>query len=76
MNLTHFFPLKKKVSLKTAYKKMRATWLSGTVERFDLKLSKILDCNIDEARRVRNEWIQLDFVYFDKRGLITWRGAF
>lgn len=77
MNLTQFFPSQKpRVSLKTAFKKMRASWLSGTIERFDLKLAKILECSLDEARKVRNEWLALDFVYFDERGLITWRGAF
>jgi len=77
MSLNHFMqPKKRKLSLKAAIKKMRSMWLSGPVERFDLKLSRVLDYSISKAATVRKEWENLGFLAYDKRGLLTWKGGF
>jgi len=76
MSLNHFMqPKKCKLSLKTAIKKMRSMWLSGPVERFDLKLSRVLDCSISKAATVRKEWENLGFLSYDRRGLLCWRSG-
>jgi len=66
----------RKHNLKAAIKKMRSMWLSGPVERFDLKLSRVLDYSISKAATVRKEWENLGFLAYDKRGLLTWKGGF
>jgi len=48
-------------------------WLRGEVARFDLKLSRILQVSIEEAAKVRESWLDLGFLYYDQRGLLTWR---
>ena len=66
-------PQKREVSLKAALRRMRSLWDLGPVNRFDLKLSLVLDCSIGKASEVREIWENLGFLCYDKRGLLTWR---
>ena len=64
-----------KVSLKEALRRMRAIFFKGTAARFDLKLSKILDCSLDRASRIRESWEILGFLVYTERGLLTWKNG-
>ena len=64
---------KKQVSLKSALKRMRQIWDKGPVNRFDAKLSRILDVSLERAAEVRQLWESLGFLCYDRRGLLTWR---
>ena len=64
---------KKTVSFKEALKRLRGLWLRGPVDRFDLKLSRVLDCNLDYAAKVRESWEIMGFLSYDRRGLLVWR---
>jgi len=76
MSLNHFLQPKKPVSLKAALRRMRAMWLRGEYERFDVKLSRILQVSLEEAAEIREEWESLGFLAYNKRGLLTWKGGF
>jgi len=73
MSLNHYMQPEKTVSLKAALRRMRSMWLRGEVNRFDLKLSRILQVSIEEAAKVRESWLNLGFLAYDRRGLLTWR---
>ena len=74
MSLNHYMqPKKRKLSLKAAIKKMRSIWLRGPVEHFDEKLARILNCSLEHAEEIREEWVSMGFLGFDRRGLLTWR---
>ena len=74
MTLNHFIqPKKREVSLKAALRRMRSLWDSGPVNRFDLKLARILECSVCEAAKVRESWLNMGFLAYDKRGLLCWR---
>ena len=76
MTLNHFIqPKKREVSLKSSLKRMRSMWLRGPVNRFDLKLAKILDCSLEEAAKVRETWENLGFLCYNSRGLLCWRAG-
>lgn len=64
---------KKKIPIKAALRRMRALWLKGEVSRFDEKLAQVLDCSIEESEEIREEWVSMGFLAYDKRGLLTWR---
>ena len=64
-----------KTSLKSSLKRMRSMWLRGPVNRFDLKLAKILDCSLEEAAKTRESWEIMGFLCYDSRGLLTWRAG-
>ena len=76
MTLNHYMQPKKKrpVLLKAALRRMRAIWLRGPQNRFDLKLAKILGYSIPDAEIVRESWVKMGFLAYDSRGLLTWRG--
>lgn len=77
MSLNHYMQPKKKVPLKAALRRMRGLWLKGEVSRFDEKLARVLDCSIEEAAEIREEWESMGFLCYDRRGLLTWRtGSF
>jgi hypothetical protein len=71
MTLNHFFKPKKQVSLKAALRRMRSMWLKGPVDRFDEKLSRILECSLEHAATVRESWLEMGFLCYDRRGLLT-----
>jgi len=73
MTLNHFMQPKKKVPLKAALRRMRSMWLRGPVNRFDLKLARILQVSIGEAMEIRKEWMDMDFLGYDHDGLLIWR---
>ena len=73
MSLNHFIEPKKRVPLKAALRRMRSMWLSGPCERFDLKLARILNCSLERAEEIREKWLEMGFLGFDRRGLLTWR---
>ena len=73
MSLNHYLQPKKRVSLKAALRRMRSMWLKGDYERFDKKLARILDCSLEYAAQVREEWESLGFLCYDRRGLLTWQ---
>ena len=80
MSLNNFIsqskPAKKnQVSLNGALRIMRGKWFSGPVDRFDLKLSRILDCSLGKATKIRSFWVDCGFLAFDKRGLLVWRSG-
>ena len=76
MTLNHFTqPKKREVSLKCALRRMRSLWLSGEANRFDEKLSRILDCSVSKAERIRESWLNMGFLGYDKRGLLVWRSG-
>ena len=77
MSLNHFMQPKKKrpVLLKAALRRMRAIWLRGPVDRFDLKLAKILGYSIPDAEIVRESWVKMGFLAYDERGLLCWRSG-
>ncbi len=64
---------KQQISLKGALRRMRGIWLKCKVSRFDSRLAKILDCNLERAAEVRETWENLGFLCYDRRGLLTWR---
>ena len=66
-------PAKPRPSLKSSLKRMRSIWLRGPVDRFDLKLARILDCSLKDAAKVRESWLNMGFLAYDKRGLLCWR---
>ena len=63
----------KTVSLKAAMRRMRSIWLKGEVSRFDAKLARILTCSVEEASEIRENWVSLGFLCYDRKGLLTWR---
>lgn len=73
MSLNHYLQPKKKIPLKAALRRMRALWLKGEVSRFDEKLARVLDCSIEEAMEIREEWESMGFLCYDRRGLLCWR---
>ena len=76
MTLNGFMqPEKHRISLKSAIKIMRGKWLEGTQERFDLKLSRVLGCSINKAEKIRESWLNMGFLAYDKRGLLIWRSG-
>ena len=75
MSLNHFIQPKKKVPLKAALRRMRGMWLSGPCDHFDKKLARVLDCSLSHAARIREEWENLGFLLYDKRGLLCWRSG-
>lgn len=66
-------PKKKRVSLKAAIRIMRSKWYEGPMERFDLKLSRVLDCSLNYASEIREFLVDSGFLAFTKRGLLKWR---
>ena len=74
MSLNNFMQPKKKrhVSLKAALKILRGRWFEGEVNRFDLKLSKILRCSLEHAAEVREKWVDLGFLQYNERMLLCW----
>jgi len=76
MSLDIFIKTKKRqVSLKAALRRMRSMWLSGDRSRFDQKLSRILDCSLERAERIREKWVSLGLLGYDRRGLLTFRNG-
>ena len=76
MTLNHYTqPKKKQVSLKSAMRKMRGIWLSGECSRFDEKLAGVLECSVEKAERIREIWVGMGFLCYDKRGLLTWHSG-
>ncbi|MBN2260474.1 MAG: hypothetical protein JW702_08005 [Clostridiales bacterium] len=76
MTLDNFFqPKKNSLDLKSAIKRMRSVWLTGPVDRFDLKLSRILGCNLEKAAKIREMWVDCGFLGFNDRGLLVWRNV-
>ena len=76
MTLNHFIqPKKREPSLKAALRRMRSLWLSGEQSRFDLKLSRVLGCSLDYAAKVRESWLNVGFLAYDRRGLLCWRNG-
>ena len=76
MMLNNFIqPKKNQVSLKAALRRMRGIWFRGEVSRFDLKLTEILDCSLECAREIRESWVSLGFLAYDRRGLLCWRNG-
>jgi len=73
MSLNHYLQPKKRVSLKAALRRMRAMWLSGPCDHFDKKLARILQASLEEAAEIREEWLEMGFLCYDLRGLLTWR---
>ena len=62
-----------KVSLKTALKRMRSLWYRGPVDRFDERLASILSCSLEEAERIRETWLSMGFLAYDRKMLLCWR---
>ena len=75
MSLDQFTQQNKHASLKGALRRMRSLWLSGEQSRFDLKLSRVLGCSLDYAAKVRESWLNMGFLAYDKRGLLIWRSG-
>lgn len=73
MSLNGFMQPRKKVSLKSALRRMRSMWLSGPCGHFDEKLARILNCSLERAEEIRESWVSMGFLAYDKRGLLTWR---
>ncbi len=61
--------------MKAALRILRGRWFEGEVNRFDLKLSKILSCSLEYAREIRELWIDLGFLCYNRRGLLCWRSG-
>ena len=55
MTLNHYMQPKKKhpVSLKTALKILRSRWYEGEINNFDKKLAATLNCNLEDAEKIR-----------------------
>lgn len=71
--LNSFLPVKTpRVNKKEALKLIRSKWLRGEVQRFDVKLGKIMKTSIEKARVIREEWQSLGFLQYDKSGLLIW----
>jgi len=67
-------PVKKKqVPLKGALRKMRGLWFKGEQSRFDAKLVRVYGCSIEKAEQIREEWICMGFLGYNRRGLLKWR---
>ena len=66
---------KKKPSLKSAMRRMRSMWLSGERSRFDHKLARILECNVEKAEQIREDWVSMGVLAYTRRGLLTWRNG-
>ncbi len=66
---------KKRPSLKSAMRRMRAMWFKGEQSRFDAKLSRILEVSLERAAEVRENWENLGFLCYNRRGLLCWRSG-
>ena len=77
MSLNHYTQPKKKrhVSLKAAIRIMCSKWDEGPRDRFDLKLSRVLDCSLKYASEIREFWVDSGFMAYDRRGLLKWRSG-
>lgn len=73
MSLNHYLQPKNRVPLKAALRRMRSMWLRGPVNRFDLKLARILDSDLEYAMDVRELWEDIGILAYDEHGLLTWR---
>jgi hypothetical protein len=75
LTLNHYLQPRKKVSLKAALRRMRSMWLKGEVNRFDLKLSRILQVSLEEAAEIREKWESMGFLAYNEQGLLRWRSG-
>ena len=66
---------KKRRSLKAAIRIMRSKWYEGPKERFDFKLSRVLDCSLNYASEIREFWVDSGFMAYNRRGLLKWRNG-
>jgi len=58
--------------LKGLLKALRKQFPKGTYSQFDNLLSRIADCDLETASKIRESWINLDLLGYDSDGLLTW----
>lgn len=66
---------KNPVSLKSALRRMRRIWDKGPVDRFDTKLARVLVSSVEEASEIREKWVVMGFLCYDRKGLLAWRNG-
>ena len=68
---------KQQVSLKGALKTLRQRWTRGTYTEFDKLLTRIVNCDLETASRIRQSWEDLDLLGYDSEGFLCWyQGGF
>ena len=76
MTLNHFIqPKKREPSLKAALRRMRQIWYRGPVNRFDERLASLLDCDLKKAQQIRESWMLMGFLVYDRKMLLCWRNG-
>jgi hypothetical protein len=63
---------KQKVNLKGTLKTLRRKWRRGTYKNFDKLLSETAHISIERAAEIREKWLDLDFLAYDKEGFLVW----
>ena len=64
-----------KINLKSALRRMRQLWYRGPVNRFDERLASILDCDLKKAQQIRESWMLMGFLAYDRKMLLCWRNG-
>jgi hypothetical protein len=63
---------KQKVNLKGLLKTLRRKWCRGPYTDFDRLLSETAQISIERAEQIREKWLDLEFLAYDKEGFLVW----
>jgi hypothetical protein len=66
---------KRKVNLKGLLKTLRRKWRRGPYTEFDKLLAANAHISIERAEQIREKWLDLDFLAYDKEGFLIWYGG-
>ena len=62
----------KSLPLKAALNTLCRKWRRGTFTDFDSLLMQILGCSRETAERIRESWLDLDLLGYDREGYLVW----
>jgi hypothetical protein len=65
-------PFFKSISLKGILKNLRSKWVRGSYSKFDKLLSRIAKVDLETAQKIRESWMDLDILAYDKQGFLVW----
>ena len=63
---------KNSLSLKGLVKTLRRKWRTGLFMDFDSLLMQILGCSRETAEGIRESWLDLDLLGYDREGYLVW----
>lgn len=63
---------KHKGNLKGLQRTLRQRWIRGTYTEFDELLARTSGISLEAAQKIRETWEDLDFLAYDKEGMLIW----